>query len=127
MVLASAAGALALLACGGPAADLFGVQRSGSIPGANLRLVPNGDGTVKCNGHPHKLPDALLLKAEYLADGLAGPASKGKRLPSGPHPVYTYVVVTPSGTLSFSDDSPHQGLSFYRLQAWVRAVDRTVC
>jgi hypothetical protein len=125
-VLAAAA-AIALAACGGPAASLFGVQRSGTIPGADLRLVPSGDGTVKCNGRSHELPDPLLLTAENLADDLSTPAAKGVNLPSGPHPIYTYVVVTPSGTLSYSDESPHQTSTMRHLAAWVRSVAKTVC
>ena len=125
--LAVMAAGCVIAACGGPAASLFGVQRSGSIPGADLRLVPSGDGHVTCNGHSHEIPDPLLIDAENLADALVAPATKGERLASGPHPVYTYVVTTPSGTFSFSDDSPHQGSTLYRLQAWVRKVARTVC
>ena len=119
--------ALGCVACGGPAADLYAVVRSGSIPGADLTLVPSGDGTVRCNGHRHTLPDPLLLRAENLADALAAPATKGLRLRSGARPIYTYVVSTPSGTFSYSDDSPHQGSTLYTLQAWVRTVARTVC
>jgi len=124
---AAAACAAALAACGGPAASLFGVQRSGSIPGADLTLVPTGDGFVTCNGRRHALPDPLLLAAEDLADALAAPATKGLRLPSGAHPIYTYVVTTPAGTFSYSDDSPHQTAALYQLAAWVRKVSKTVC
>jgi hypothetical protein len=119
--------AVALAACGGPAADLFGVQRSGTIPGANLQLVPSGDGSVKCGNRARELPDPLLLTAEFLADGIVAPATKGVRLPSGPNPIYTYVVSTPSGTFSFSDDSPHLTGSMRKLAAWVRTVEKQVC
>jgi hypothetical protein len=125
--LACAAVALAAVGCGGPAADIYEVVRSGSIPGADLTLVPSEDGTVRCDGHRHQLPDPLLLSAENLADQLVAPATKGERLPSGPHPIYTFVVTTPSGTFSYSDESPHQGSALYALQAWVRKVARTVC
>jgi hypothetical protein len=125
--LACAAVALAAVGCGGPAADIYEVVRSGSIPGADLTLVPSEDGTVRCDGHRHQLPDPLLLTAENLADQLVAPATKGERLPSGPHPIYTFVVTTPSGTFSYSDESPHQGSALYALQAWVRKVARTVC
>ena len=125
--LACAVAALLAAACGGPAADLYAVVRSGAIPGADLTLVPSGDGTVRCNGHRHELPDPLLLTAENLADALTAPATKGLRLGSGPRPIYTFVVTTPSGTFSYSDDSPHQGSTLYALQAWVRTVARSVC
>lgn len=126
-VIVAIAGAAAVAACGGPAADLFGVVRSGSIPGADLTLVPSGDGTVTCDKRKHELPDPLLLTAENLADELVTPATKGERLRSGPDPIYTYVVSTPSGTFSYSDDSPHQGSVLYGLAAWVRTVANTVC
>jgi hypothetical protein len=119
--------AVALSACGGPAADLFEVTRSGSIPGADVQLIPSGDGSVRCNGHRHELPDPLLLTAENLADALVAPPVKGKRLRSGPDPIYTYVVGTPSGVISYSDDSPHQGATLHQLQAWALTVVRTVC
>ncbi len=125
--LAAVGLACTLVACGGPAASLFGVQRSGTIPGANLRLVPSGDGTVTCNGRSVELPDALLITAETLGDDVLAPATKHVRLPSGPHPIYTYVVDTPSGTFSYSDDSPHQTGLMRRLAAWVRTVGKTVC
>jgi hypothetical protein len=119
--------AFALAACGGPAADLFAVARSGTVAGANLTLIPSGDGTVRCNGHRHELPDPLLLTAENLADEVTTPASRKLALPSGPHPVYTYVVDTPSGVFSYSDDSPHQSSLLRQLQAWVFKVAKKVC
>jgi hypothetical protein len=106
---------------------VYKVIRSGSIPGADVTLVPSEDGTVRCDGHRHQLPDPLLLTAENLADQLQAPATRGERLRSGAHPIYTYVVTTPAGTFSYSDDSPHQGSALYALQAWVRKVVRTVC
>jgi hypothetical protein len=122
-----AAFALVVVACGSPAADLFAVARSGSVAGADVTVIVSGDGTVRCNGHRHELPDPLLLTAENLADEITTPASKARRLPSGPHPVYTYVVDTPSGVFSYSDDSPRQGSVLEQLQAWTLKVVRTVC
>jgi hypothetical protein len=118
---------LAVSACGGPAASLFGVIRSGTIAGANITLVPSGDGTVKCDGRSRELPDALLLTAENLADQLNGPATRGVHLASGARPVYTYVVTLPSGTFSFSDDTPHLGGAMRSLAAWVYDVAKHVC
>ena len=84
--------ALATSACGGPAASLYGVIRSGTIPGAVIAS-----------------------------------ATKGERLSSGPRPVYTYVVTSPSGTFSFSDDTPHLGGTMHKIAAWVYTVTTTVC
>jgi hypothetical protein len=120
---ALAAVSSSVAACGGPAADLFAVVRSGTVPGADITLIASSDGTVRCRGHRHELPDPLLLTAENIADDLTKPV----RLPSGAHPVYTYVVLTPDGTFSYSDDSPGQGSTLRQLQAWVLKVVRTVC
>ncbi len=115
----------ALSACGGPAADLFEVIRSGSIPGADVTLVPSGDGTVRCNGHRHELPDKLLLTAENF--DFSYHAKRHEALPSGRNPVYTYVVRTPDGTFSYSDDSPHLGRTLRALAAWTFTVARRFC
>jgi hypothetical protein len=114
-----------LAACGGPAADLFGVQRSGTIRGADLVIVPAADGLVTCDGHQHMLSSKQLLTAETF--NVFWPAEHGTTLPSGPHPIYTYVVSTSSGTFSFSDDSPHITMLMRQLAAWVFMVDKTVC
>jgi hypothetical protein len=124
---AFAAGALAVgaVACGGPAADLFEVIRSGAIPGADITLVPSGDGSVLCDRHSHALPDKLLLTAENF--DLSYHARRHESLPSGRNPVYTYVVRTPDGTFSYSDDSPHLGRELRSLAAWTYTVAKTVC
>jgi hypothetical protein len=125
IAVALSAGALALAGCGGPAADLFGVTRSGQVPGADIVIVPSGQGTVTCDGRQKELPDPLLLQAESFDFDYQ--STKGLRLPSGPHPVYTYVVVSPDGTFSYSDDSPHLGPELRKLAAWVFTVANTVC
>ena len=125
LAVAVVALAVAAAACGGPAADLFEVIRSGSIPGADITLVPSGDGTVLCNHRSVELPDKLLLTAENF--DLSYHAKHHQALASGRNPVYTYVVRTPDGTFSYSDDSPHQGSVLYQLAAWVRTVSKTVC
>ena len=117
--------AVTIGACGGPAASLFGVQRVGSIPGADVQIVPAADGLVTCNGHQHMLSSSQLLTAENF--NVFWPGEHGTNLPSGPHPVYTYVVDTSSGTFSFSDDSPHITMLMRQLAAWVYTVDETVC
>jgi hypothetical protein len=117
--------AVTAAACGGPAADVFEVIRSGSIPGADITVVPVTDGTVLCNHHSHELPDKLLLTAENF--DFTYQSQKHLTLPSGPHPVYTYVVRTPDGTFSYSDDSPHLGQELRKLAAWTFTVVNDVC
>jgi hypothetical protein len=123
MLACAALGAAA--ACGGPAADLYAVIRSGTIPGADITLVPSGDGTVLCDHRSFELPDNLLLTAENF--DLSYHAKRHEALPSGPNPVYTYVVRTPDGTFSYSDDSPHLGPELRALAAWTYTVAKTVC
>ena len=124
-VAALLAGAVAVNACGGPAADLFQVIRSGSIAGADVTLIPSGDGTVRCGAHRYELPDKLLLTAENF--DFTYQAKRHLTLPSGRNPVYTYVVRTPNGTFSYSDDSPKLGRELRALAAWTFTVARTVC
>jgi hypothetical protein len=125
LACAAVAVAVALAACGGPAADLFGVTRSGSVSGADIVIVPSGQGTVTCDGHQKELPDPLLLEAENFDFNYQ--AGKALRLPSGPHPVYTYSVTTENGNFSYSDDSPHLGPELRKLAAWVFTVANSVC
>ena len=123
--LASALLAVAAAACGGPAADLFGVIRSGTVPGANIKIVPSSDGTVQCGSKTRELTSKLLLKAANFDFNYQ--STKHLRLPSGPNPVYTYVVTTEAGTFSFSDDSPHLGPELKALAAWTYTVAKTIC
>jgi hypothetical protein len=123
--LAVSIAAIALGACGGPAADLFELIRSGTVPGADITLVPSGDGSVRCAGHRRELPDKLLLKAENF--DLSYHAKRHEELPSGSDPVYTYVVRTPDGTFGYSDDSPHLGPQLRALAAWTFTVAKQIC
>ena len=124
--LASLAIAATLLGgCGGPAADLYEVIRSGAIAGADIALVPSGDGSVVCGTHRHELPDKLLLTAENF--DFTYQAKRHESLPAGPDPVYTFVVRTADGTFSYSDDSPHLGPELRALAAWTYTVVNSVC
>jgi hypothetical protein len=119
--------AAGLVGCGGPSADLFAVTRSGTVPGATFAMIVRDDGTVTCDGHRRALPPELLITARGIQDDLEAPATAGTALPSGPQPVFTYVVLTPGGRVSFSDESPHQPAVFYRLARLTTQVARQVC
>jgi len=116
-----------LAACGDQAADLFAVTRSGTIPGAYLRLTPRSDGTVSCDGKRHLMPADLTVATEDLQAQLEAPATHAVNLPSGPRPVLTYSVLTPGGHFSFSDDSPHKPNSFDVLADLTTQLARRVC
>ncbi len=121
------AAAVGLAGCGDVSADLFSVTRSGSVPGANFAMVVRDDGTVTCNGVRRKLPDDLLVDARVIQRDISDAATRGVRLSSGAQPVFTYAVQTPSGRLSYSDDSPRQLKAFYLLSQLTRKVARGVC
>jgi hypothetical protein len=116
-----------LAGCGGVSADLFAVERSGSVPGAALSMIVRDDGMVRCNGVQHKLPDALLIDSRKLQRDLSRPATEGVSLPPGPQPVFSYAVRTPAGRFSFADDSPGKPLPLFRLAALVHDVAKRVC
>ena len=127
-VAATGAAVLALAGCGGPASDIFAVQRTGSIPDARLLLVVADDGTVRCNGGPTKqLGDARLLTARELGRELDDAARGGRSLRPGRASVLSYRVRLHSGTLSYQDSSPNQTKAELQLQGFVRDVAQHVC
>src|SRR4051812_7697448 len=72
---------LALAACNGPTpADLFVVQRTGSIPGARLTLRVVDDGAVYCNRDTrrHPISSDQLIEARALTHLLNGDEDKDK-------------------------------------------------
>jgi hypothetical protein len=127
--VAAALAALVLLAgCGTPSADLFVVQRTGSIPGARLALLVSDGGFARCNGGPDRdLPDPLLLDARELARDLDKPAQRHLELLPGPGSVLSYSVRLEKGTVRFSDTSPRQLLVMRKLALFVRRVAKGTC
>jgi hypothetical protein len=125
---AAALCAAALAGCGGPAGDLFEVERTGSIPGARVRLVVSDDGTARCNGSsPRAIGDPRLLTARELARGLDDAAVRGKHLSPAPGSILSYRVRTPGGIVTYSDSSRGQTKAMLQLQGFVRDVARNVC
>src|SRR5438067_10593059 len=113
---AAAVLAVSLGGCGGPAADLFVVQRSGSIPGARLSLRVSDDGFVRCDGGKRQaMGDSALLKARQLARDLDDIALE--TLPPGPRSVLRYRIRVEAGNISLSDSSPRQRKALAQLQA----------
>lgn len=126
-VAVAALAAVGLTACGGAAADLFAVTRSGTVPGADFKMIVRDDGSVTCDARRRELPSDLVINARGIADALQSPASAAIALPSGARPVFTYVVLTPGGRVSFSDSSPRQPQVFYQLGLLTTQVARRVC
>jgi hypothetical protein len=134
--LAACAAALALGACQGPTpADLFLVQRSGTIPGARLTLRLTDDGGAYCNdGKRQELTSAQLITARELRRELDGEqdedvglAEKHIDLPPGPVTTLRYRVRSENGTVAFSDTSARQPQAFYRLAQLTREVAKQDC
>ena len=118
-----------LVGCGTQqSADLFQVTRTGTIAGANLKLLVNDSGTVVCNGEkPQILPGPLLLDARALAEDLA--ADAGKPVAGDPplNSVYRFHVKSGAGTLDWIDGSLGLPNSYLRLSQFTRTVAKTVC
>jgi hypothetical protein len=97
--IALAAVVLPLLACGTPSPDLFVVERSGSVPGADLRLLVS-DGTVRCNGgEPRQITSEQLLEARGIARDLPAVGTP----PRAEARLFSFRVRFEDGTLRFAD------------------------
>jgi hypothetical protein len=131
-----AAGAATAAGCSGPGpADLFLVERSGSIAGARLTLRVTDDGGAYCNGGKRAdLTSAQLIEARGLRTDLDGKkdedvglAGKHLNLPPGRVSTLSYRVRSKGGAVRFSDTSPGQPQAFYRLAKLTRDIARGPC
>ena len=110
------------------AADLFVIQRSGSVPGAQLMLLVDEEGGVSCNGgRTLKLSDSQLIEARAIQEDMRKPAEQHLSLAPGPRPVFSYRLRQEQGSVSFSDDSPGQPQVFHRLALFVLQTSQRVC
>ena len=130
------ASTVAFPGCGGPGtADLFLVQRTGSIAGARLTLRITDDGGAYCNGGGRKeISSEQLIAARALRTDLngrkdedVGLAGKHLNLPPGRVSTLSYRVRSEKGTATFSDTSPRQPGAFYRLAQLTRDIARGPC
>jgi hypothetical protein len=119
--------ALALAGCGGPAGDLFEVQRSGADRAANVTLVVSDDGFVTCNGAKKTLTPNLLLRARQLTRDLSVQAELNLSLPAGPDPILSYKARMAAGSISFSDTSRPLPQSFTELTVYTKDVAEQIC
>ena len=126
---AAAAAALAALAtaCGTPSADLFVVERSGELPGAELDLVVGDGGTVTCDGTEREITNEQLLDARDLADDLAPLLDQGITLPPQAGSLLRFKVLGEPGSVEFSDSSRGLRPEFARVIAFTRAVAKQAC
>lgn len=131
LIAATALAAALVSGCNGPRpADLFLVQRSGSVPGAKLTLRLTDDGGAYCNeGKRQELTSAQLITAREIRRELDGQkdedvglAEKHINLKAGSISTYNYKVRSENGSVAFADTSPHQPQTFYRLAQLTREV-----
>jgi hypothetical protein len=141
LLLAVAAATTAVGCNGSLPADLFVVQRTGSIPGARLTLRISDDGGAFCNGAGRKdITSAQLITAREIRRELDGDpkdddhpehkvglASKHINLAPGAITTLSYRVRSEKGVVAFSDTSARQPQTFYRLAKLTRDVARGAC
>jgi hypothetical protein len=124
----AAAVAVAAGGCGANYPDLFVLTRSGSIPGAQLTLLVNDGGTVRCNGAKAvRLPDPQLLAARDIATRLADDAARRLVLPAAPGSLLRFQLRSQDGTVTFSDTDAARRPELGKAVAFARTVARDVC
>ena len=115
---------VALTGCGGPSADLFVVQRTGEVPGADLRMIISDDG-VRCNGGPELgISSDQVLEARAIATDLAEVTQA--EIPPAEPVVFSFEERSESGTLRFPDTT-RRPVVLPRLVRLVRDLARNVC
>jgi hypothetical protein len=115
---------VAVAGCGGPPADLFVANRTGSVPGAKLEMLVS-DGSVRCNGgEAHDISSAQVLEGRAIATDLE--TVKQSDIPPAKPGIFAYEVRSESGTIRFADrnTSPSVLPHIVRL---VRDLARTEC
>jgi hypothetical protein len=136
VAVTAAAGVVA--GCNAPRpADLFLVQRTGSIPGARLTLRLSDDGGAYCNAQKRaELTSAQLISARAIRreldggddsagsdDDKKGLASKHINLPPAAGITsYQYKVRSAKGEVAFADTSKGQPQTFYKLAQLTREI-----
>jgi len=140
-IAATAAAAAGVAGCGGAAPDLLVIERTGTIPGAELTLRLTDDGRVSCNGGPlADLTSQQLIDARQAVrdlegeDDAVGPADRNLRLPPGPEDgpasILAYEATVrdpPTGSVAWSDTSPRQPPVLQRLALLTRQIARGPC
>ena len=122
-------GCLLLLAavaagCGSPPADLFVVNRTGSVPGAKLEMLVS-DGTVQCNGgKKHEISSGRLLEGRAIAAALE--EVKQSDIPPARPVIFGYTVRSEWGTIRFADTAQRPSV-LPRITRLVRDLAIGVC
>jgi hypothetical protein len=121
---------VALAGCGGGIAspDLFVVQRTGSVAGANLTLLVGEAGAVRCNGKTAPmLSDPQVVLARGVQEELKEAAAKHLSLAARPGSVLSYYLRDEYGTVRFADNSAGRPKALSELQQLVLEVAQKNC
>jgi hypothetical protein len=116
-----------LAGCGSQPPDLFEVIRSGPDRNANVTMVVSDGGEVTCNHKPHPLDADDLLRARAIERALEPQAQLNLELPRGPRSELSYRVRLEAGEVRFSDTSPGNPASFFRVAAFTKDVTERIC
>ena len=119
--------AASLSACGTPSPDLFVVNRDGTVPGAKLKLLVS-DQSARCNDAPAKpLTSPQIIEARGLRRDLLELQQSKDAIPAaGPAQIFSYVVETEEGKLSYPDRQQRPAV-LPRLTRFVRRVAIDTC
>jgi len=116
--------AVAVAGCGGPPADLFVANRTGSVPGAKLEMLVS-DGSVRCNGgKEHEISSAQVLEGRAIATDLE--TVKQSDIPREKPGIFAYKVRSEWGTIRFVDRNTTPSV-LPRIVRLVRDLARTEC
>ena len=125
--LVARAAASACAGCGTESADLFVVERTGSLPDAKLDLVVGDGNTVECDGEEKPFANELLLDARQLAKDLEPLLDRGTRLPAAQGALLRYRVFNDVGEVRFADASPGMPPEFGQVIALTRRIAKESC
>ena len=117
-----------LAGCGTPSADLFVVDRKGSLPDAKLTLRVGDGGTVRCDGGPEKaIASEDLLDARQLAKDLRPLLDRRVQLDPKKGSLLQYRVTGGEGEVGFADNSDRQPKVFAELIRFTRKMAMQAC
>jgi hypothetical protein len=125
--VALAALAAALAGCGTPSADLFVVERAGTLPDARLVLVVGDGGSVTCDGVERPITSAQLLDARALARDLRPLLERHARFPALAGAQLRFRVTGEDGDVRFADASAAREPVLGRVVAFTRIIAREAC
>jgi hypothetical protein len=118
--------ALAVLAagCGAAPADLFVVQRTGEVPGADLDMLVS-DGSIRCNEGPKReISSGQVLEGRAIATGLKEITQDD--IPPAEPQIFGFEVRSEAGRVRFADTTTRPEV-LPRLVLFVRRLAREVC